>query len=66
MRYIHLLFFDELLHAMNSYTFACNHRDDKQARVSTAEIITAAFSCVREIVVAAEFFAGNQPATHDF
>ena len=41
-------FFDELLQAMN-------HRDDKQARISTAEIMTVA-------VVAAEFFTGNQQA----
>ena len=41
-------FFDELLKALN-------HHDDKQARVSTAEIMTVA-------VVAAEFFTGNQQA----
>lgn len=45
-------FFDELLQAIN-------HRDDKQARVSTAEIMTVA-------VVAAEFFTGNQQAALDF
>lgn len=45
-------FFDELLKAMNC-------RDDKQARVSTAEIMTVA-------VVAAEFFVGNQQAALDF
>lgn len=41
-------FFDELLKAMNC-------RDDKQARISIAEIMTVA-------VVAAEFFVGNQQA----
>lgn len=39
-------FFDELLQALN-------HRDDPQAKVSTAEVMTIA-------AVAAEFFTGNQ------
>ena len=39
-------FFDELLKAVN-------HQDDKQAQLSTAEVMTVA-------VVAAEFFTGNQ------
>ena len=45
-------FFDELLKALG-------HRDDKQAQVSTAEIMTIA-------AVAAEFFTGNQQKALDF
>lgn len=45
-------FFDELLKALN-------HHDDKQAQVSTAEVMTVA-------VVAAEFFVGNQQVALDF
>ena len=41
-------FFEELLTALN-------HRDDPQARLSTAEVMTIA-------AVAAEFFTGNQQA----
>ena len=45
-------FFDELLKALD-------HRDDPQAKLSTAEIMTIA-------TVAAEFFTGNQQAALDF
>ena len=45
-------FFDELLKAMH-------HKDDKQARLSTAEVMTVA-------LVAAEFFVGNQQKALDF
>jgi hypothetical protein len=45
-------FFEELLKALN-------HRDDPQARLSTAEVMTIA-------AVAAEFFTGNQQAALDF
>lgn len=45
-------FFDELLSALG-------HRDDSQARLSTAEIMTIA-------TVAAEFFTGNQQAALSF
>ncbi len=45
-------FFDELLRAMG-------HRDDPQAQLTTAEIMTVA-------LVAAEFFVGNQQAALNF
>ncbi len=45
-------FFDELLTALN-------HRDDPQARLTTAQIMTIA-------LVAAEFFNGNQQTALDF
>ena len=45
-------FFDELLKALG-------HKDDAQARLSTAEVMTIA-------TVAAEFFTGNQQAALDF
>ena len=45
-------FFEEFLNALG-------HRDDPQARLSTAEIMTIA-------LVAAEFFTGNQQAALDF
>lgn len=45
-------FFDEFLQA-------AGHRDDPQARLSTAEVMTIA-------LVAAEFFTGNQQAALDF
>jgi len=45
-------FFDELLKALD-------HRDDPQAKLSTAEIMTIA-------TVAAEFFTGNQQKALDF
>ena len=45
-------FFDELLKALD-------HQDDKQAKVSTAEVMTVA-------AVAAEFFTGNHQKALDF
>lgn len=45
-------FFDELLRTVN-------HKDDPQAKLSTAEVMTVA-------VVAAEFFTGNQQKALDF
>jgi hypothetical protein len=45
-------FFEEFLQAIG-------HRDDRQARLSTAEVMTIA-------LVAAEFFTGNQQAALDF
>ena len=45
-------FFEEFLQAIG-------HRDDRQARLSTAEVMTIA-------TVAAEFFTGNQQAALDF
>src|SRR5918997_1245209 len=45
-------FFDELLKALN-------HRDDPQAKLTTAEIMTIA-------IVAAQFYTGNQQKALDF